>query len=259
MSDALQTLSEVDQLRQRVRSRVHSGAWFPALVLGLFVLVTITLYRTPFRDVNIYNPEAPAWAGLPDMQHSPLASYLYWFLGTPLVLGLIALWYRRRERLTGYRVRWRLFLGVASGALFLLAFLAALPTRQLSTEELTTITVSEPGIGDMVYGFLTPLMVIAVGVVLLGWVERSRWLIFCGFWIGVITWWQFAFGGMGNIPGWLSWLLGGGSGPALGGQVTLLHVHRPGPLLIVIALPLLLFALGRWRRSRTGMSRTGAS
>lgn len=243
MSDALQTLDDVDRLRKRVRTRVHNGAWFPSLVIGLFILASISLYRVPFIEPHIYGSESPDWAGLPEMQRSPLASYLFWFLGMPVVLALIALWYRRREQLTGFRVRWRLFLGVAGGAMALLAVFAAVPRRQLSAEEMMTLVPYDPQV--LVNGFFSPLMAVAVGVVLLGRVERSRWLVFCGAWIGVITWWQFAFG-MGGIPGWAAWILGGGE-PSLGGQVALLNVHRPGPLLIVIALPLLLFALSRWR------------
>ena len=41
---------------------------------------------------------------------------------------------------------------------------------------------------------------------------------------------------MGRLPGWLTFVLGGFEGPGLGGQVTLFD--RPGPVLLVMALPL---------------------
>ncbi len=236
------TLAELEELRQRVRTRVHSGAWFPALVIGLFVLSTIALYTEPFTQVFYYQPEN-AWAGILDNQRSSLMSYLFWFLGLPAVLGLIAWWYRRRERLTGFRVRWRAFLAVAAGSMFLLAAVAAVPQPPREDDAVTALWT--PSFFDWLSLLITPLAVLAITVVALGWLERSRWLILCGCWIAFVVVWQSLFGGNGDIPGWLSWVLGGGEGPALGGQITLLGLNRPGPLLIVIALPLLLFALMR--------------
>jgi len=58
-------------------------------------------------------------------------------------------------------------------------------------------------------------------------------------------------------PGWLDWILDGGSGPALGGEVTLANLNRPGPLLIAIALPLVVFAVVRGSRARGGVAYGG--
>jgi hypothetical protein len=47
----------------------------------------------------------------------------------------------------------------------------------------------------------------------------------------------------------MDWLLSGGQGPALGGDITLLGLNRPGPVLILATLPLLVFAAVRAARS----------
>ena len=100
---------------------------------------------------------------------------------------------------------------------------------------------------------------IAVALVALGWAERSTALASAGGWVAVITGWQTAFGQIGHVPGWLAWVLGGGSGPALGGEVTLANLNRPGPLLITIALPLVVFAAVRGWRARGGNASRGGN
>jgi hypothetical protein len=55
---------------------------------------------------------------------------------------------------------------------------------------------------------------------------------------------------MGELPGWLVRLLDGGEGPALGGRLTLFGLHRPGPVLILMTLPLLITGLLGWWRAR---------
>src|SRR6266542_3917327 len=52
MTTAGQTLDEVRRLRERARSVAHGGAWFPVAVLAALVLLSIALYRHPFRQVN---------------------------------------------------------------------------------------------------------------------------------------------------------------------------------------------------------------
>jgi hypothetical protein len=249
MTDAAQVLTEVDQLRQRVRTRAHGGAWFPALAIGVFLLLSIALYSQPFNQPGHISVDVPYWAGLPDEQRNPIVSYLFWFLGTPLLLGIITRWYHRRERELGLRVRWPLFAVVAVGTLVLIGLLAAIPKEPAGDPN--PLVPLEFQAGDMATALLTPLIAVALALVVLGSVEKTRWLAFTGIWIGVITWWQGAFlayGIMGGTPGWLASLLSGGEGPALGGQFALLSLNRPGPLLILMALPLFIFAAARARR-----------
>lgn len=93
--------------------------------------------------------------------------------------------------------------------------------------------------------------VVAVAAIALGIIEHSRGLIFGGAWVGLIASWHCALG-VGGLPGWLTWVLNGGEGPALGGQLTLLGLHRPGPVLILAALPLFIVGFAGLLRSRGG-------
>lgn len=245
------TLAEVRRLRTRVRSQAHAGAWLPVAVIAVLVLSSIALYRQPFTQPYQLSVSSPYWAGLPDEQHDPLLSYVFWFASTPLAFGLIAAWYRWRARRTGMSIRWRPAVAAGVGALVALAVLAAVPVHLVVTDGI--LGPEPPGLSDTWrHALLSPLLVIAVALVALGWAERSTALASAGGWVAVITGWQTAFGQIGHVPGWLAWVLGGGSGPALGGEVTLANLNRPGPLLITIALPLVVFAAVRGWRARSG-------
>jgi hypothetical protein len=239
-ADAQQTLTEIRQLRSRARLVAHGGAWFPAAVLAALVLLSTTLYQRPYQQVSSLSSDR--WAGLPSDEHSPVASYLFWFIGTPVVLAVIGLWYRLRAHRTGMRVRWVWFAGVGLGLLVGLALLAAVPVDPQTAAMADQI--GEPSGVRWLRAFRTPLIPIAAAVVVLGWVEHSRWLTVAGAWLGLVAWWQQYFY-LGGIPGWMAWLLGGGQGPALGGEVSLLGLNRPGPVLILATLPLLVFAAVR--------------
>jgi hypothetical protein len=216
---------------------VHGGAWVPALAVGAFVLCSIALYSQPFSGYGtIKYVQFPFWAGLPDEQRSPMLSYLYWFLGLPILVGLIGWWYRWRSRKLGIRVAWKWFAVVAIGSLVLLGLLSAAPASTVEVGATSFVKLDRDF--DWLAAFATPLIAVALGVIVLGWVERSGWLIFAGLWLGGITWWQGAFltyGGLGGLPEWAG-------GP---GVVTLLGLDRPGWLLLWIALPLLAFGFIR--------------
>jgi hypothetical protein len=239
-TDPQDTLTEVTRLRSRARLIAHGGAWFPAAVLAALVLLSTVLYEMPYQQVNeIYGGR---WAGLPSTERDEVASYLFWFVATPVAFAAIGWWYRRRTRQTGMRVSWKSFAGVGLGLLIGLALLAAVPTDPATNQ----LTVDPPW--WWLRAFRTPLIPVAAAVAVLGWVERSRWLLIAGAWLGLVAWWQNYFF-LGGIPGWMSWLLAGGEGPALGGEITLLGLNRPGPTLILATLPLLVFAVMRAVRS----------
>ncbi|WP_203908672.1 hypothetical protein [Rhizocola hellebori] len=242
MTEVNTVLSEVEQLRQRVRTRAHGGAWVPALAIGTFLVCSSLLYSQPFSRWLVKEIQFPYWAGLPDEQRSPVVSYLFWFLGLPLLVGLIGWWYRWRSRRLGIRVAWKWFAIVAIGSLVLLGLLSSVPASTIEVGS-ATATVRLNRDLDWLSAFATPLIAMALGVVVLGWVERSGWLIFAGLWIGWLTWWQGAFltyGGLGGLPPWAG-------GP---GVVTLLGVDRPGWLLMWMALPLMVFGVVRGLRAR---------
>ena len=228
-TDPEATLAEVHHLRQRFRERAHGGAWLPALAIAALLLASMALYRYPFTDPNVMEAAYPFWAGLPDEQRDPIASYVFWFVGTPLMFGAIAGWYRWRARRMGIRIAWQPVVYVGLGVLILLSVLAAVPRRLPDNPNLIGV-VDEPPLWVQITSPLTPLLLIAVATVALGWVERSRALVVSGVWIAALTVWLSSKFPMGAVPG---------------GNLSL----RPGHYLIIMALPLLIFGVARLARS----------
>ena len=214
--EAERTLAEVHRLRDEARARAHGGAWLPAVAVAALLLGSISLYRFPFEQTNSIVADYPFWAGLSDEQRDPTRSYVFWFLGIPLLFALTAAWYRWRERRVGVRVAWWGFAAAGLGALALLAVLAAAPSGE-SADGMTG------GTGVWWPGVLTPLLPLAAGVVALGLTERSRGLLAAGLWIGLLAVWLCASSPLGRVPG---------------GQLSL----RPGHYLVLMAVPLLVFA-----------------
>lgn len=237
---AEQTLADIRQIRERSRRLAHGGVWLPALLLGSLVVASVLLYRFPFHQPSAEWWRFPYWAGLPAEPHSHLGAYLFWFIGLPLAVLATGAWYWWRGRRRGVKIAWPWFAVTALSMLAVLAIIAAVPTKPA--------TAQWPGGWQ---GLLTPLLAVAVAAIALGIIERSRGLIFGGAWIGLIASWHCALG-MGGLPGWLTWVLNGGEGPALGGQLTLLGLHRPGPVLILAALPLFIVGFVGLVRSRGG-------
>ena len=234
---AEKTLADIRQLRARSRRLAHGGAWLPALLLAGLVLASMLLYRNPFGE-QPGSWRHPFWAGLPAGARSEVGAYLFWFAGLPLTVLATAAWYRWRGRRVGMTIAWPWYAGVTCGVLASLAVFAAVPSRSVTPP----FEAGWPGL-------LTPLVAVAAAAIALGAVERSRGLILGGAWLGLITAWHCTLG-MGELPGWLTWLLDGGEGPALGGQLTLFGLHRPGPVLVLMVLPLLATGVLGWWRER---------
>lgn len=241
--DPARTLTEVRRLRTRSRQRTHGGAWLPAAVLAVLVLLSAVLYRRPPADPHMLDVEYPFWAGLPYEQHSAIGSYAFWLLGLPAAFVAIATWYRYRAHRIGVRVPWPVLVAVGMGALILLVVLVATPSEPVANPDMIASTPS-----PWWYGLATPLLAVAAAVVALGWVERGPGLAATGAWLGLSTWWQCHAGLLGDMPGWLTWLLSGGSGPALGGQLGL----PPAGILLVMVGPLLVWVIAQAVRSRGG-------
>jgi hypothetical protein len=236
IDDPAQALTEVRRLRTRSRRRAHGGAWLPAAVLAVLLLLSAALYRYPFADPHALEVSFPFWAGLPDEQRSATGSYAFWLFGLPAAFAAIAAWYRYRARRMGVRVPWPVLVTVGMAALVLLLVLVAIPREPLADPNLLT-TASPP----LWHGLATPLLAVAAAVVALGWVERGPGLAATGAWIGLLAWWQCA---AGPAPGRLTWLLIGGGGPPL--------AWRPAGVLLAMAGPLLGWVLVQAVRSRGG-------
>jgi hypothetical protein len=234
-----QVLADVRRLRLWAASRAHGGVWLPVTALAALVVLSIGLYRAPFHHPQEMTVAVPYWAGLPAEQRAPIASYAFWFLGTAAVFALITMWYRQRARRTGMRVAWQRAVTAGFSALLALAVIAAVPVQLPQDVPLATVTARPPSAGAvLLHGLLTPLLPLAVAVVVLGLVEHSRALVAAGAWVGLLTWIQCTVGILA-VPALLE---GYHTSSA---QFDLL----PGPLLLTMAFPLLLFAAVTGARS----------
>jgi hypothetical protein len=236
IDDPAQTLTEVRRLRARSRQRAHGGAWLPAAVLAVLVLLSAVLYRYPFSHPHMFTVSYPFWAGLPEEQRSATGSYAFWLLGLPAAFTAIVAWYRYRAHRMGVRVPWPALVAVGMGALVLLLALVAIPSQPPLAEPVMLAAPQPPPW----HALATPLLAVAAAVIALGWVERSPGLAATGAWIGVLTCWQCA-----SAP---LTLMIGGNGPGIAGQLGL----RPAGMLLAMAGPLLVWVLVQAVRSRGG-------
>ncbi|ROP27577.1 hypothetical protein [Couchioplanes caeruleus] len=240
----------MNKLKARSRRLADGGAWLPALALAALPLSSIVLYQHPFSSVINSGGDAgggglvqfPYWAGLPETQRASLASYAFWLVAAPLAFVLVAQWYRYREHHHGIRVPWRVPIAAGTVGIFCLLALFAAPTGEPARAWAASFSWWQ--------GLLTPLLSIAIAAIVLGLVERSIAITVSGAWMATLAWQFCATGQVGGLLGWQTWILGGGSGPALGGQLTLLGMDRPAPALMMMALPLALSGLYRAARSR---------
>jgi hypothetical protein len=240
-TDPATVLADLKTLRARSRRLAHAGAWLPTLALAALALLSGALYRFPFAPAAPLTEtfiQYPYWAGLPDEQRASLASYLFWLLAAPLAFVLVAQWYRFRERRDGIRVPWRV--PVVAGAVGLLGLLAlfAAPTGETAGPTGDLLAVWDGPAHTWWRGFLTPLLAVAVAAIVLGLVERGLSITAAGAWMAVLAWQFCAVGQLGGLFAWQVWLLNGGSGSGLGGQMTLLGLNRPMPALLIMAGPL---------------------
>lgn len=247
VTDPAAVLAEMNELRARSRRLAHGGAWLPALTLAALPLLSSALYQHPLSSVINSGGggviQFPFWAGLPEPQRASLASYAFWLVAAPLAFALVAQWYRHREQRHGVRVPWRVPIAAGAAGFLCLLLLFAAPTGEPVLALAATASTWWQGL-------LTPLLSVAIAAIVLGFVERSIAITVSGAWMAAMAWQFCTIGQVGGLFGWQTWVLGGGSGPALGGQMTLLGIDRPAPALVMMALPLALTGLYRAARSR---------
>jgi hypothetical protein len=239
------TLTEIRNLRARTRALAHGGVWFPVTLIAALLLLSIALYEAPFTQPAYLAARFPYWAGLPDTQRDVRLSYAFWFVLTPVTFALIAWWHRRRGRELGLTVSLKSFVATGLGALLALVALAALPPEQ-EVSNLDEISSAVHTV-DWLQGIRTPILPLALALLVLAWAHRSVPLAATGLWIGLVACW-FCAAGPAELPRWLVFVLNGFHGPALGGQLG--FAGRPGPILIAMSLPLLAYAAVRGLRAR---------
>ncbi|HEX9065190.1 MAG TPA: hypothetical protein VF843_08780 [Streptosporangiaceae bacterium] len=160
---AANLLDEVSRLRRQTRTRRHAY-WLPLLLFGLLTFLSVPFYvqPTPSRiaaghTVTSPVPYLPGFGGL---ARSGWQGYLavYWLVAIAAGFAVTYLWYRRRGRRVGLWTPARGFL--ITGAVISLLVLI-LPLTGLVP-------------GDLVIRGTFPFMIIAAGLAVLAWAERSR-------------------------------------------------------------------------------------
>jgi hypothetical protein len=173
-------LAAVDALRRRTRKARH-GYWFPLLLFGLLMVVAAPLYAESVDPAGMRAGHTdPALAGLGGgfLEHSAVLGW-YWLVA--LVCGyLLSLgWYRWRAGRVGVQTPTRGYL-VAGVVGTLLGLALPVVLRFLVHNAATPVSDATSGVTVPLLGIcargMFPHLVIAIGLVVLARLERSRGL-----------------------------------------------------------------------------------
>jgi hypothetical protein len=171
-----EVLAELAALRRRARAARHAY-WFPLVLFGLLSFAALPFYRSmqvqagpvPLTQMRAGPvPVMPLLGGGP-FQGSFFLGY-YWLVALVGGYLLCALWYRRHARLAGLQTPSRGY--VVTGVVLTVAALLLPALSQFSA--LRSLTVMWPG--DLVARGTFPFLIIAAGLWVLAWAERSRGL-----------------------------------------------------------------------------------
>jgi len=176
--DARTLLGEAAAARRRTR-RARQGFWFPLVVLGLVVLGSTPLYFGPstlaaggLRAAVAFEASGsvgyfPAGA----FTASPWAIALFWLTTLPGAYLVISGWYLLRARRRGVATSPWPYVGLG---LLLLAVLVVTSPQVVLLAHLPRAVAFISSTSDFSVRGLTPLLSIAVGLVALAVIERSR-------------------------------------------------------------------------------------
>jgi len=238
--DAL--LDHVSQLRRQARARSR-GAWLPLVVFALLTLASTLLYRQPFYILSAgggYSVERPNYAGLPWSERSAALSIAFWLVLAPLCYLGCARWYQRRAERRGVSLRWQTWVWAGLGLFGVLV--VVLVGQRLGWLRLPYYGPPSGGMSTFPSA-LSPLLAIALGLLVLARVERSRSVALTAILYGGLATMMNLYG-LGEIPPWILPPLGGSNDAFV----------AAGPNLILLASILLLGAAitGR-RRAGSGL------
>lgn len=178
-ADAGGALAELSALRRRVRSDRHAY-WLPLMLFGLIGLGSVPFYLSHpglhfdggnhgFSCTDYAAPAFPAFDGPPGCP-TPLTGLLglYWLLA--LIGGFLAMlaWYRAYARKSGVvgRARAAAITGIA-------LTVAAVVVPPLAQAVGYPFELGIPYLGFFTFTGTYPFFIIAVGVCVLAWAERS--------------------------------------------------------------------------------------
>jgi hypothetical protein len=237
--DAL--LDHVSHLRRQARARSR-GAWLPLVAFALLTLTSTLLYRQPFYTLpagggGYVTLELPSYAGLPWNNRSAVLSIAFWLVLAPLCYLGCALWYHRRAQRSGVSLRWQTWVWAGLG---LFGVLVLMLVGQRLVEPRLSSGLFE---GRMQYldTALSPLLAIALGLLVLARVERSRGVALTAILYGGLATLMNLYG-LGQIPPWIL--------PPLGGSNDAFVAAGPN-LILLTSILLVGAALTGRRRARS--------
>lgn len=170
-AEAAALLDEVRKLRRDARSARHAY-WFPLVLFSLLTFAAVPFYVPPRVPERLAGVTQVAGSSVPLLSGSPgflVRNYLgsYWLVALFGGLALTLLWYRRHARRVGLRTPSRgyvITVGVLTGLALILPLLAQIPG-------LGFLVMPLPG--DLTIRGTVPFLIIAAGVCVLAWAERS--------------------------------------------------------------------------------------
>ncbi|MDP9342381.1 MAG: hypothetical protein M3Q23_09880 [Actinomycetota bacterium] len=162
--EAVEWLGAAQQLKRRTRA-TSRRYWFPLIVFGLITLGSTPLYVEPPAS----GPVSSSYVGA-FFVSSPQRLSLYWVLATAVGYLATVLYYRWRDRKSGVvaSVRPFVYTGVALFVLLMLVSPGGLALIGLSSRWTPWFKV-----GDLFIRGLTPILTVAIGLVVLSAFERS--------------------------------------------------------------------------------------
>jgi hypothetical protein len=169
-------LGDMRALRRRARAARHAY-WFPLALFGVLTCASVPFYIQQDTQeaggvtAGVSGPPAlPLLGGYPGFLTQPGLGY-YWLAA--LLAGLLAtlLWYRWNARRVGVATPARGYI-ITVAVLTALAVVVPLLSRAGGPDWLRLLSVLLPG--DLVIRGTFPFVIIAAGLWVLAWAERSR-------------------------------------------------------------------------------------
>jgi hypothetical protein len=171
--NAQELLSAAVTARQHTR-RARQGYWFPLLVFGALIAGASPFYvaaypSTPGAVVSGLQ-EMPLLQGGGPMIGDGRGASIYWLIALPLGYGAVLFFYRLRARRAGVAGRTWPFLAAGLGLLAVLLITG--PWVDLYVQAFhQNLSLEAPG--DLSTRGLLPMLIIALGLFVLAWSERS--------------------------------------------------------------------------------------
>ena len=170
-------LGEMKALRRQARATRHAY-WFPLILFGLLTCAAVPFYISPIDQaggsgVTRGGPPLPVLGGFAGVTTQRYLGY-YWVAALLAGLLLTLLWYRRNARRVGLQTPARGYV-ITVAVLTAAAVVIPLLSQVRSPHWLSWLQylhVLWPG--DLVLRGTFPFVIIAVGLWVLAWAERSR-------------------------------------------------------------------------------------